>query len=49
VPNPELSDLQMVTNWKNLGFILNVGPPDAPKLVEIERNQDAISQAVAVS
>jgi hypothetical protein len=42
-PNNEFPDLQMVTNWKDLGFILNVGPAGRPSLVEIERNQPAIS------
>jgi hypothetical protein len=32
----------MVTNWKDLGFILNIGPGDKPKFVEIERNDQAI-------
>jgi len=35
-------DLQMVTNWKDVGFILNVGTAAAPRFVEIERNQKAI-------
>jgi L-lysine epsilon oxidase-like protein len=35
-------DLQMVTNWKDLGFILNVGPAGSPSYVEIERNGKAI-------
>jgi hypothetical protein len=34
-------DLQMVTNWKDLGFILNVG--GSPSFVEIERNDEAIN------
>jgi hypothetical protein len=34
-------DLQMVTNWKDLGFILNVG--GSPSFVEIERNDKAIN------
>jgi hypothetical protein len=34
---------QMVVNWKDLGFILNVGPAASPSFVEIERNQKAIS------
>jgi hypothetical protein len=34
---------QMVENWKDLGFILNVGPAASPSYVEIERNQQAIS------
>jgi hypothetical protein len=36
-------NVQMVVNWKDLGFILNVGPPANPSYVEIERNQQAIS------
>jgi hypothetical protein len=36
-------NVQMVVNWKDLGFILNVGPPASPSFVEIERNQQAIS------
>jgi hypothetical protein len=36
-------NVQMVVNWKDLGFILNVGPPASPSYVEIERNQQAIS------
>jgi hypothetical protein len=39
----EFEELQMVTCWKDLGFILNVGPAGNPSLVEIERNQNAIS------
>jgi L-Lysine epsilon oxidase N-terminal/L-lysine epsilon oxidase C-terminal domain len=35
-------DLQMVTNWKDLGFILNIGPNGQPQFVEIERNDQAI-------
>jgi hypothetical protein len=43
-PNPNgFPDLQMVTNWKDVGFILNVGPAGNPSFVEIERNQPAIS------
>ena len=42
-PNDVFPDLQMVTNWKDLGFILNVGPAASPSFVEIERNQKAIS------
>lgn len=42
-PNAVFPDLQMVTNWKDVGFILNVGAADAPRFVEIERNQKAIS------
>jgi hypothetical protein len=42
-PNNEFPDLQMVTNWKDVGFILNVGPAGSPSFVEIERNQPAIS------
>jgi hypothetical protein len=33
----------MVTNWKDVGFILNVGTAAKPRFVEIERNQQAIS------
>ena len=44
-PNHVFEDLQMVTNWKDVGFILNVAPGADPQLVEIERNQDAISRA----
>jgi hypothetical protein len=36
-------DLQMVTNWKDVGFILNIGTAASPQFVEIERNQKAIS------
>jgi hypothetical protein len=36
-------DLQMVTNWKDVGFILNVGTAAAPQFVEIERNEEAIN------
>ena len=39
----QFEDLQMVTNWKDVGFILNVGPPGASSFLEIERNQQAIS------
>jgi hypothetical protein len=44
-PNPDnvFEDLQMVTNWKDVGFILNVGTLVNPNFVEIERNQEAIS------
>jgi L-Lysine epsilon oxidase N-terminal/L-lysine epsilon oxidase C-terminal domain len=35
-------DLQMVTNWKDMGFILNIGPAGSPNFVEIERNEKAI-------
>jgi hypothetical protein len=42
-PNNEFPDLQMVTNWKDVGFILNVGPAGSPSFVEIERNQQAIA------
>jgi hypothetical protein len=35
-------DIQMVTNWKDVGFILNVGTAAAPQFVEIERNEQAI-------
>lgn len=44
-PNPTdvFEDLQMVTNWKDVGFILNVGTQVNPRFVEIERNQKAIS------
>jgi hypothetical protein len=43
-PNPNgFPDLQMATNWKDVGFILNVGPAGSPSFVEIERNQQAIS------
>ncbi len=44
-PDHAFGDLQMVTNWKDVGFILNVAPGNNPQLVEIERNQDAISRA----
>jgi hypothetical protein len=37
------SDLQMVVNWKDLGFVLNVGTEQNPRFVEVERNQAAIS------
>jgi hypothetical protein len=36
------NDLQMVTNWKDVGFILNIGPGGSPNFVEIERNDKAI-------
>jgi hypothetical protein len=39
----EFENLQMVTCWKDLGFILDVGAAGSPSLVEIERNQKAIS------
>jgi len=39
----EFPDLQMVTNWKDLGFILNVGAAGSPQYLEIERDQKAIS------
>jgi len=39
----EFEDLQMVTCWKDVGFILNVTPGPKISLVEIERNQNAIS------
>ena len=39
----EFLDLQMATNWKDVGFILDVGAPGTAKFVEIERNQKAIS------
>lgn len=44
-PNPAdvFEDLQMVANWKDVGFILNVGTQANPRFVEIERNQEAIS------
>jgi hypothetical protein len=44
-PNPDdvFEDLQMVTNWKDVGFILNIGTQANPRFVEIERNQEAIS------
>ena len=42
-PNNAFPDLQMVTNWKDVGFILNVGPAGSPSFVEIERNQQAIA------
>jgi hypothetical protein len=46
--DPDLSgqfpdDLQMATNWKDLGFIFNIRTPAGPRYVEIERNQKAIS------
>jgi hypothetical protein len=41
--NAVFENLQMVANWKDLGFILDVGTAADPKLVEIERNQQAIS------
>ena len=31
-------DLAMVTEWKNLGFIKNVGPAGEPRYIEVERN-----------
>ena len=34
----EFPDLQMATNWKDVGFILNVGAPGSASFVEIERN-----------
>ncbi len=37
-----LSDWQMVANWKNLGFVLDIGSAQAPLFLEIERNQAAI-------
>jgi hypothetical protein len=33
----------MATNWKDVGFILNVGAAGSASFVEIERNQEAIS------
>jgi hypothetical protein len=44
-PNKVFLDLQMVTNWKDIGFILNIGTAASPRFVEIERNQEAISDA----
>lgn len=41
--NDTFSNEQMVANWKDLGFILNIGTNASPKFVEIERNQQAIS------
>ena len=41
--NDVFSNLQMVTNWKDLGFILDIGTTASPTFVEIERNQPAIS------
>ena len=48
-PNDVFEDIQMVTNWKDLGFILNVGAAANPKFVEIERNQQAITKFGATS
>jgi hypothetical protein len=39
----------MVVNWKDVGFILNVGPAGSPSFVEIERNQKAISDFSAIA
>jgi hypothetical protein len=39
----EFQDQQMVTCWNDLGFILNINPAGKANLVEIERNQTAIS------
>lgn len=36
-------NLQMVVNWKDLGFILDIGAAGSPQFVEIERNENAIS------
>ena len=35
-------DVQMVTNWKDVGFILNIATAASPNFVEIERNGPAI-------
>jgi hypothetical protein len=48
-PNGGFDDLQMVTNWKDLGFILNIGAAGTPKFVEIERNQKAITDFSVVA
>ena len=47
--NNEFFDLQMVVNWKDVGFILNIGPDGSPSFVEIERNQNAISDYPAAT
>jgi hypothetical protein len=48
-PTDGFSNLQMVVNWKDVGFILNVGPAGSPSFVEIERNQKAISDFSAIA
>jgi hypothetical protein len=36
-PDTHAADLQMVTEWQNLGFILNQGTAEQPDFVEVEK------------
>ncbi|MFL6255822.1 MAG: LodA/GoxA family CTQ-dependent oxidase [Pyrinomonadaceae bacterium] len=38
IPQTHAGDLKMVTAWKELGFIMNIGTDDNPNLVQVERN-----------
>lgn len=40
--NPNLGDMQMVVNWKDMGFIVLQQSQTGPRYVEIERNTAAI-------
>ena len=42
VPQTNAGDLKMVTAWKELGFIKDVGTPGNPNLVQVERNEENI-------
>ncbi|HEV8435387.1 MAG TPA: LodA/GoxA family CTQ-dependent oxidase [Thermoanaerobaculia bacterium] len=42
VATPNLGDMQMVVNWKDLGFIVLQQGPTGPQYLEIERNTAAI-------
>jgi hypothetical protein len=42
VSTPNLGDMQMVVNWKDMGFIVLQQGPTGPQYVEIERNTAAI-------
>jgi len=44
-PDHVFDNLQMVSCWKDVGFILNIAPGANAQFVEIERDQEAISRA----
>ena len=45
IPQGYVGDLKMVTAWKDLGFIFNIGDDASANFVEVERNDKALGGA----
>jgi hypothetical protein len=48
IPRTNAGNLKMVTAWKDLGFIFNIGTNAQPNFVEVERNDKALGGQTTV-